>query len=363
MRHIREGGVQASILDEVAEAILKYVAMPDTNSIVAATLWTVATHLAAEFDTATRLIIRSAEKRSGKSRLMNEVIRYMVCNAEPMSNTTMAGIYATINDNALAGELPTLLVDEYDAMFGPKAGDKYEDVRAILNAGYRRGNPITRGQATGNKVVRIKQDTFAMVALAGIGRLPDTIEDRGVIVTMRRRKASEKVSPFRHKRDAPTLEAVRAQIAEWAETVRDEAGTHEPENMGVEDRAADIWEPLIVVADLAGGEWPELARRAAVEMTTDAMNDDQEDKESTRLLRDIQYVFRIDAMPSKELVDRLQELEESPWNDPRNPLSVAKLGNKLKPYEITPRRLYVGGKQVRRYVLADFQDAFDRYLT
>ena len=98
--------------------------------------------------------------------------------------------------------------------------------------------------------------------------MPDTIEDRAVVIRMRRRAPGETVAPFRHRRDRPALTALAADLARWLGAHLPELEKAEPV-MPLEDRAADTWEPLIAVADLAAGEWPALARHAAVVLTAD----------------------------------------------------------------------------------------------
>jgi hypothetical protein len=131
-----------------------------------------------------------------------------------------------------------------------------------------------------------------MAALAGIGDLPDTIEDRAVIVTMRRRAPGEQVSSFRRRRDLPALVTLRDRLHCWLRDHLPELETAEPA-MPVEDRAADTWEPLVAVADLAGGGWPTLAREACRTMTAEASADD-DGSLGERLLADLREVFADD---------------------------------------------------------------------
>jgi len=91
-------------------------------------------------------------------------------------------------DFPISGEPPTRLVDEADTIFGPKA-DANENLRGLLNAGHQRNRPAKRYDAASNRVESIP--TFAMAALAGIGAMPDTIEDRAVVIRMRRRAPGE----------------------------------------------------------------------------------------------------------------------------------------------------------------------------
>src|SRR5690606_17521707 len=203
---------------------------------------------------------RGPEKRCGKSRLLDIV--EATCH-EPFItvNSSPAAVYRSISDDP-----PTLLVDEADTIFGPKA-DGNEDLRGLLNAGHQRNRPAKRYDAATNRVESIP--TFAMAALAGIGAMPDTIEDRAVVVRMRRRAPGESAAPYRHRRDRPPLRALAAHLEQWLRadlSILEQAVPAMP----VEDRAADTWEPLIIVADHAGGTWPERARAAALVLTAEA---------------------------------------------------------------------------------------------
>ena len=92
-----------------------------------------------------------------------------------------------------------------------------------------------------------------MAALAGIGDLPDTIMDRAVVHPHAAAQAGERVTPFRSRRDA-RLHALRDRLGPGR--VRCASTARMVPTMPVEDRAADTWEPLVIVADLAGGHWP-----------------------------------------------------------------------------------------------------------
>ena len=154
-----------------------------------------------------------------------------------------------------------------------KVAEQNEDLRKLLNAGHQRGRPALR--CVGPLQTPTEFQTFAMVALAGIGKLPDTITDRAVNISMQRRASGESVSQFRSRRDGPVLAALRDRLAAWAKERIDELSKAEPD-LPVDDRAADTWEPLVAVADAAGGDWPKLARSAcrAIESATARANED-----------------------------------------------------------------------------------------
>jgi hypothetical protein len=254
---------------------------------------------------------------------------------------------------------PTLLIDEADALFGTKIkADQNEDLRGLINAGYQRG--LSYGRTVGPAHVPTEFETFAMAALAGIGRMPDTIEDRAVVVQMRRRKPSERVEPYRRRRDEPALEALHARIAAWAAKQHDRLVEAMPD-LPVEDRAADTWEPLVAVADSAGGTWPARARQAAEVLSAEADEHDGEASLNVRLLTDIRKTFTVAAVPfmkSAVLCEHLRAIEDSPWRD--IDLNPSKLGRRLTDYGI--RSGHNTARTERGYRLGDFLDAFERYV-
>jgi hypothetical protein len=254
---------------------------------------------------------------------------------------------------------PTLVIDEADTIFGSKkVAENNEDLRALLNAGHQRGRPALR--CVGPMQIPTEFNTFAMAALAGIGAMPDTITDRAVPISMRRRAAGETVAQFRSRRDGPKLEALRDQLAAWASAHIDELRQAQPD-MPVEDRAADTWEPLVAVADLAGGDWPKRVRAACKALVDRAADADEDGSLGAKLLADIRSVFAERSMPfiaSVDLVASLCKLDESPWGE--FDMTTRKLARRLKPYGVRSERNTTGS--VRGYRLEDFKDVFARYL-
>lgn len=344
----------AQLLDDLRATLNKYVVLPDGHTAAAVTLWITTTHCLPAFECAPRLVVNSPDKRCGKTRLLDVVTG--TCH-QPLAtvNATVAAIFRSIGGE----HPPTLVIDEADTMFGSKrVAEQNEDVRALLNAGHQRGKPALR--CVGPSQIPTEFPTFAMAALAGIGAMPDTIVDRGVNITMRRRTATERVSQFRARRDGPILEALRGRLSAWSAQRLAALATAEPE-MPVEDRAADTWEPLIAVADAAGGYWPSTARKACSELVGRAGEDDEAQSLAIKLLADIRDVFAdrgVPFLPSGDLVSELRRVEESPWND--FDLNPSKLAYRLKDFGIKPGRNTVGN--VRGYTLEALTDVFRRYL-
>ncbi|MCX2728935.1 DUF3631 domain-containing protein [Saccharopolyspora sp. NFXS83] len=344
---------RTALLDELHAALTRYVILPSPHALDAVVLWTAASHAQLAWAHAPRLVIRAPEKRCGKSRLLDVVEAtchdpFLTVNASP------AAVYRSITEDP-----PTMLVDEADTIFGPNA-DGNEDLRGLLNAGHQRNRPAKRYDAATNRVESIA--TFAMAALAGIGTMPDTIEDRAVIIRMRRRAPGEKVAPYRHRRDRPALVELAGRIGEWLRADLAQLERAEPP-MPIEDRAADTWEPLIAVADHAGGDWPDRARQAALTLIAESQGDN-EGTLRTRLLIDCRTAFGDQyEIASGELIRQLNADPEAPWRDyGAQGLTQAKLARLLGEFDIRSGNVrFPDGSQSKGYRRADFLDAWTRY--
>jgi hypothetical protein len=346
----------AVILGQLHDALTRYVILPSPEAAAAVALWIAATHAQAAWQHAPRLVIRAPEKRCGKSRLL-DIVEGTCHNPLITVNASPAAVYRAIGTDTP----PTLLVDEADTIFGGKNAEANEDLRGLLNAGHQRNRPAIRWDSNTRSLETIP--TFAMAALAGIGAMPDTIEDRAVVIRMRRRAPGETVAPFRHRRDRPALTVVSASLARWLGAHLPDLEKAEPV-MPLEDRAADTWEPLIAVADLAAGEWPELARHAAVELTSER-DATASISDRIRLLTDIRAAFgEAEALPSTTVIARLRSDPEAPWGD-HGPagINAMRLGSMLREYDIRSANIRFGEPigRVKGYYRDDFADAWARY--
>ena len=345
----------AAALDAAHDVLTRFCVLPFPEAAHAVVLWCAASHALPSLPAAPRLAITSPVKRAGKTRLLDviEGISY-----EPLAtmNATVAAVFRSLDQE----HPPTLLFDEVDTIFGSaRVAEGNEDLRGLLNAGFQRGKAALRCVGPTSKPTLFP--TFAMAALAGIGGLPDTITDRAVNIKMCRRKPNETVHPFRERRDRPALEVVRSGLSEWLTdpSVLAALETAEPK-MTLEDRAADVWEPMIAVADQAGGRWPELARAAALRLTADAAQDDNETL-GMQLLHDLQQVFaelvKGEWAPTEALLINLRQLDGAPWAD--MDLTPHRIGKLLGAFGIKSVRNPERTK--RGYTRAAFADAWERY--
>jgi len=263
----------------------------------------------------------------------------------------------------------TILFDEVDALFN-QAGGANEDLRGLLNAGYKRSATIARcvGDAKTMKVQRFP--VYAPAALAGIaGAMPATITTRAITIHMRRRRADEPVEPFRERAVARQAQPVREELAAWMDTISTHLTEAQPEMPdGVTDRPAEIWEPLLAIADAAGGHWPDTARGACTHFVLES--GPQVTSIGVRLLADLQHIFTTratDRMTSTDIITALLALDESPWADlDGKPIDKRRLGRELTRYGVKSRDLKLPGGAVAKGYRTDgetgLHDAWSRYL-
>jgi uncharacterized protein DUF3631 len=206
----------------------------------------------------------------------------------------------------------------------------------------------------------VRYSCWCPKVMAAIGRLPETLADRCIVIRMQRKTAKEECERLRN------LEAtsLRRQCARFVADHESEIARARPEvPSSLNDRAADIWEPLLALADLAGGDWPERGRAAAVSLSANA----QENNPIGSLLLDILVVFvqtEEDRMFSRDLVEGLNQFGERPWAELRKGKVITELwlAQQLRPYGVRPATLRIAGVKAKGYVQADFGEVFRRYI-
>ncbi|MHC4108400.1 MAG: DUF3631 domain-containing protein, partial [Planctomycetota bacterium] len=275
------------------------------------------------------------------------------------ASITPAAVFRTIEKYR-----PVFLIDEADT-----AVAKNEELRALINAGHTRTSAFVV-RTVGDEHEPRLFSTWCPKAIALIGRLPDTTEDRAIVIAMRRKTKDEKVERLRGDRLEGETVTLQRMACRWGRDHLDELRDADPDMPEeLDDRAQDSWRPLLAIADVAGGAWPDRARKAARMLSGAA----EKDEGSARILvlTDIRELFAehsVDRLPSSEIVDALVKLEDRPWPEWRHgqPLSTAALAKLLKPFGIRPKPMDWRGahpKGTRGYALEDMTDAFDRYCT
>lgn len=338
----------AETLSAIESAFNEYMVMPSGAAAIAA-LWVAHTHCFECFEHTPRLNISAPEKQCGKT-VMLDIVGTLVPRAIRTENTTTAVVFRLID-----GHRPTLLIDEYDSFLGNN-----DELRGALNAGHRRGGSMLRCQGDDHEVKAFK--TFAPVALAGIGDLPGTLHDRSIIVRLQRALNGEIKRPFDSRKTHPEKILCR-KLARWAQDNEQALNNSEPDMGGIFNRQADNWRPLFAIAEVAGGEWPARARTLSLTFN----QDDENDSKGVLLLRDVQKVFdqvHGDKIFSCQLVDRLIDIEDSPWNEWNRgrPITANTAARLLKTFSIKSRTVRIGVDRKKGYHLKQFNAVFARYL-
>lgn len=345
----------ALLLKDVGAYLSRYVVFANPYQEPTVILWVAVTWTIDAFDVAPYLLITAPERQSGKTRVL-EVLEPIVRKPIFAAGISPAALYRVVEK-----EHPTILLDELDAIYGPKAVGN-EELRALINSGHRRGAKTYR-MGGGTKTKLESFDSFSVKALAGIdsGRqIPDTIVDRSITIRLQRRAPDEELA--RYRRREATKEG--ADLARRLDALLDgftDTETWPDMPPGLSDRAEDIWQPLIVIADAAGEEWPALAREAAESIY--GTPDPADDSLGVRLLSDIRSTMRSDRITSIDLIEKLTALDEAPWADMYGkPLSTRRLADLLKAFGIASHNIRDDNGVAKGFMLADFEGAWRRYL-
>ena len=363
----------------------RFVVLPEMAAETLA-LWVVHTYAFTLRQVTTYIGVVSPEKRCGKTTLL-ELLGLLANRSLTAANISPSALFRVIEKTQ-----PTLLIDEADTFLQGR-----DELAGILNAGYRKSNSYVVRIADRKKVGRgvptepssepefaqwtpdlvdtlnpqpstinaastdfARYSSWCPKVMAAIGRLPDTLADRCILITMQRKMPGEKVERMRQLNAAD----FRKRCADFVRENRDRIANAQPEIPStLNDRAADIWEPLFAIADLAGGEWPQLARDAAQKLSA---NDDDLTLIAYFLkdLRNLMIIKNVEKMLSRDVVSALNPMHDRPWEDLRRGREINEwwLGWQLRQLGIRTRTMRVGDAMGKGYMLSDIESAFRRYV-
>jgi hypothetical protein len=351
------------LLDDLVRLLRRFVVLPQSAAETLA-LWILHTYAFDLRDISTYIGLESPEKRCGKTTLLS-VLSDLVHRPLVAANISPSAFFRVIEETR-----PTLLIDEADTLL--KGND---ELRGILNAGYSRksayvvrvGQPTAAGpepeadSAEALAAIRLARfSCWCPKIMASIGRLPDTLADRCIVIRMQRRTHREQCERLRNLDGTDVRRQCLRFVLDHQAQIRD-ALPEIPEKL--HDRAADIWEPLFALADIAGAHWPRVARDAAVHLAETSV----EQSPMGSLLFDIFYIFAIngqDRLFTRTLVENLAGCVDRPWAEALKgkPVTERWLAQQLRPYGIHPRTLRVEDLRGKGYWEKDFHDTFRRYI-
>lgn len=342
----------AALLSDTYALLSRYV-IADRETLRAATLWAALTWFADYATVLPLAVITAPEKGCGKSTLLTALAK-LACNPLYASNITPAALF-----RAVEAWKPTLMIDETDSFMKDN-----EELRGIINSGHTRETAvIVRVVEVGGELQPRAFSTWGPKALAGIGHLPETLMSRAVILTMRRKMKGESAENLRHP-DGEAFTRIKRQLARWSIDSGAVFAGLSPELEGLNNRAADNWEPLLALADIAGGEWPKMARFTALHING---KEDEAPSLNEELLQDVKDAFDLlgtEKIYTADLLDALCKDEESAWAtyNRGRPVTARQLSKRLGEFGIKPRTVRAGFDTKKGYSLDQFKDAFTRYL-
>ena len=340
------------LLYSLAAGYKRFLALPEWSAETMA-LWTLAAHAHDLSQISPILAFVSPEKRCGKTTALG-LLNLTCPRPLPASNITGAALFRSVEKWR-----PTLLVDEADTFLRDS-----DELRGIFNSGHNRSQAVVIRTAGEDYEPRV-YSTWSPKVIAMIGSLPGTLEDRAISIPMRRRRSDERVEKFRADRNYGLGDLAR-QCARWVQDNSDDLRESDPEiPRSLHDRACDNWRALIAIADVAGGDWPETARKAAEALTPT----EDESSIGTLLLTDIRDIYCDRDGPewisSRELCEALVGLSDRAWSEIQRggkSLTTTGLARRLKPFKVRPVQHKNSEKNARGYLFADFQEPFGRYL-
>jgi putative DNA primase/helicase len=341
----------ALLLTEIVDIIKRFI-ICSPSVTVAAALWVVMTWIMDCIQVAPLAIITAPEMRCGKTMFLS-LLQRLVARAIVASNISGSSVFRTID-----AFHPTLLIDEADSFMKDN-----EELRGIINSGHSRDSAYVI-RTVGEDFTPTKFSTWSAKAIAGIGHLPPTLMDRGIILELRRKLPHERVERLRNA-DPELFDALRSKLARFAADYSEQVRLARPPlPESLNDRQQDNWETLLKVAIMAGGHWFDTATQTAKTLSGD---DTASPTIGAELLADIKEIFdsRSDGrIRTEDLIKELCADSEKPWGsyNKGNAIRPRQVASRLKAFGILSKNLRIGSSVAKGYEKSQFEEAFLRYI-
>ena len=338
----------AMLLDSIVGELSKYVILPDgAGDAIAA--WTLLTYSSDAFRILPNLGITSPVKRCGKTTLL-EVLQGLTAKGLTASNISPAAVFRTIDKYH-----PTLLIDEADTFLKDN-----DELRGVLNSGHTKTTAFVI-RVEGENHEPVKFSTWGPKAISMIGALPETLQDRSVVIELRRKMPGESAFKLDIDFESECLD-IRRKCQRWAKDNLDELILTRPEMPKTNnDRMADNWMPLFAIAEVAGSDWPGLIKKSMLKMM-----DASDDNIGSMLLEDIQDILNsTKRIFSDDLIEALKDKSDRPWIDWNRGKGLTQngLARLLKPFGVKSKNMRINENLRKGYELDGFRDAFKRYIS
>ena len=328
------------MLEEACRFTGRFSVMPSRAATWALALFAASNWIYQAFTETPRFHISALEYGAGKTRVM-ELVSLLCPNPQMMAKITGPALYHIIDERHPA----PLCLDEADVIFG--AGQRGEELRGILNAGYKYNGTITRvskGEAADFSV-------YCPAMFAGKGKLPKSLDDRSVTIMMTRRRPGQQMDRFIPKMHDAMGRKIGLMLGAWATKIQGPAGDilwdDPPETLA--DRQVDILTPLYAIAQMAAGPWPERFAEIVTVLVLGGVATD-EVSPGTALLAAIRDVWPedTDRLATHQLAELLAEHESGEFAWPESQ-RAAELNARMRDMGIPPVPMRINGTVMRGY--------------
>ena len=343
----------ASNLDYISQTIRDRVIFQSEYEPDAITLWIAGTYLMDHWTRFPKLLIVSPERECGKTTAL-ESIEGFVFKGKMASSITAAALTRCIEKDA-----PTLFIDEADLTLQDN-----KQLQAIINAGHTRRTAvrILSDETAGKKWEPKEMSLWCPQVIAGIGDFEDTLISRSISIGLRRKGINEEII-YLDDRYFDEQAEMRSALENWSNTIDPKVLLRVPPVPdGVGNRMRDNWLPLLQIAQLAGVSWVEKCNDAIQELEIKRKAETSALTVNDLLmdLREVLSTFTGPEIGSNELLQLLLFQSDGDWHSANNGRTITSkwLAMKLRPYGIMAQRR----SKCNVYMLADFEDAFKRYL-
>lgn len=349
----------SALANELVSTIKKHVYLPDGAAEVTA-IWVLHTYISDGYVFTPRLFIHSPEPQCGKTTFLDilEYLSYKPLQVSSITGPSMARMITLQN-----GQI-TLLADEADRYLN----NDNDTLCKVLNSGYQRGKKIMCTETSGRNMKPHLFDCFAPCAIAGIGNIPATVQSRSITITMKRKTSNDHIEKLRYRQVHQYMEELRQKCKRFIQDHEEEIVNCIPDMpSSLNDRTADVSEILFAISDTISPDWHQKLETALLKLVKHQYGN-EEQSVRIQLLMDIQNIFSgvpMGWLSSNKLVEKLNEIETSPWSEWNRgfPMSVSALAKQLKFFGIAPKQTREDyDDRSRKYYVADFKDAFDRYI-
>jgi hypothetical protein len=361
-----------ALLSEIETYLTRFLFFAEPAHCLPIALWVIATHLFETFDAFPYIVITAATKQAGKTTLA-ELMSFASNNGVMTSGATGPALFSRLDISEAERKRgvtpPTLFLDEAER----QSSEDASMMRELVNSGYRRGSVIPR--------FRKAYPAYCPKVFILIGSVNDTLNDRSIVITMRRGRAPVRYS---YSTAEPVGRALHDEIGlfltpEVKEAVRNSYATHAGLPFLESGRDEEIWLPIFALcAVLCPARLDDLkqtcndlvmektAPRQTYTELRSVEGDALTDQYSERLLRDLHaLLLENGSLPTAEALEALKALPVSPWRKFRGKgITHHDLGHMLRSYGVIPRNIRFGhwkqNKVQRGYTLNQTQAAIDK---